>query len=181
MKQNRTRPDRPEKGRRHFKEGLEFFIRLKRLSELRRLLKAQGLRPERDYVFSLKNDRFRDNPYRQQIINSGYGCWAILSFKDKARAALFKLSWDECEYSKDDLALFPKVVLPVIRRVMPSVIAHDIVGVQPMTGAMNSIMTLRTQYADAQTGTIPRTSTSDSSEEVRPDERRESGSDRTSE
>jgi hypothetical protein len=31
------------------------------------------------------------------------------------------------------------VILPLIRRVMPSIIAQDIIGVQPMTGAFNSI------------------------------------------
>jgi len=42
-----------------------------------------------------------------------------------------------------------KVILPVIRRVMPTVIANEIVGVQPMTGPVGQIHTLRVRYADA--------------------------------
>ena len=42
-----------------------------------------------------------------------------------------------------------KVILPVIRRVMPTVIANEIVGVQPMTGPVGQIHTLRVRYADS--------------------------------
>ena len=41
-----------------------------------------------------------------------------------------------------------RVILPVIRRVMPTVIANEIVGVQPMTGPVGQIHTLRIRYAD---------------------------------
>lgn len=41
-----------------------------------------------------------------------------------------------------------KVILPVIRRVMPTVIANEIIGVQPMTGPVGQIHTLRVRYAD---------------------------------
>jgi len=40
------------------------------------------------------------------------------------------------------------VILPVIRRVMPTVIANEIVGVQPMTGPVGQIHTLRVRYAE---------------------------------
>jgi len=40
------------------------------------------------------------------------------------------------------------VILPVIRRVMPTVIANELVGVQPMTGPVGQIHTLRVRYAD---------------------------------
>jgi hypothetical protein len=39
-------------------------------------------------------------------------------------------------------------MLPLIRRVMPTVIANDIMGVQPMTGPVGQIHTLRVRYAD---------------------------------
>ena len=41
-----------------------------------------------------------------------------------------------------------RVILPVIRRVMPTVIANEIVGVQPMTGPVGQIHTLRVRYAE---------------------------------
>lgn len=50
-----------------------------------------------------------------------------------------------------NIATLNKVILPVIRRVMPGVIAHEIMGVQPMTGPVAQVHTLRVVYAN----TIP--------------------------
>ena len=47
-----------------------------------------------------------------------------------------------------NIASLNKVILPVIRRVMPTVIANEIIGVQPMTGPVGQIHTLRVRYAD---------------------------------
>ena len=47
------------------------------------------------------------------------------------------------------IATLNRVILPVIRRVMPTVIANELVGVQPMTGPVGQIHTLRVRYADA--------------------------------
>jgi hypothetical protein len=52
-----------------------------------------------------------------------------------------------------NVATLNRVILPVIRRVMPTVIANEIVGVQPMTGPVAQIHTLRVRYADAVTAT----------------------------
>lgn len=46
------------------------------------------------------------------------------------------------------IATLNKVILPVIRRVMPTVIANEIIGVQPMTSPVAQIHTLRVRYAD---------------------------------
>ena len=51
--------------------------------------------------------------------------------------------------SAGDVATLNRVILPVIRRVMPTVIANELVGVQPMTGPVGQIHTLRVRYADA--------------------------------
>ena len=51
--------------------------------------------------------------------------------------------------SAGNVATLNRVILPVIRRVMPTVIANEIVGVQPMTGPVGQIHTLRVRYADA--------------------------------
>lgn len=51
-----------------------------------------------------------------------------------------------------NVAVLNKVILPVIRRVMPSVIANEIIGVQPMTGPVGQIHTLRVRYADSKAG-----------------------------
>lgn len=47
-----------------------------------------------------------------------------------------------------NIATLNKVILPVIRRVMPTVIANEIIGVQPMTGPVGQIHTLRVRYAE---------------------------------
>jgi hypothetical protein len=39
-----------------------------------------------------------------------------------------------------------KVLLPIIRRAMPSIIAHHLVGVQPMSAPTGSIFTLKARY-----------------------------------
>ena len=51
-----------------------------------------------------------------------------------------------------NVAVLNKVILPVIRRVMPTVIANEIIGVQPMTGPVGQIHTLRVRYADSAAG-----------------------------
>jgi hypothetical protein len=51
--------------------------------------------------------------------------------------------------SAGNVATLNRVILPVIRRVMPTVIANEIVGVQPMTGPVGQIHTLRVRYSDA--------------------------------
>ena len=48
-----------------------------------------------------------------------------------------------------NVATLNRVILPVIRRVMPTVIANEIIGVQPMTGPVAQIHPLRVRYADS--------------------------------
>lgn len=52
-----------------------------------------------------------------------------------------------------NVATLNRVILPVIRRVMPTVIANEIVGVQPMTGPVAQIHTLRVRYAETNDAT----------------------------
>jgi hypothetical protein len=55
--------------------------------------------------------------------------------------------------SAGNVATLNRVILPVIRRVMPTVIANELVGVQPMTGPVGQIHTLRVRYSDTQNAT----------------------------
>ena len=54
--------------------------------------------------------------------------------------------------SAGNVSTLNRVILPVIRRVMPTVIAHELVGVQPMTGPVGQIHTLRVRYSDTSSG-----------------------------
>tara|TARA_B000000532_G_scaffold41775_1_gene30907 strand:+ start:8783 stop:9952 length:1170 start_codon:yes stop_codon:yes gene_type:complete len=51
-----------------------------------------------------------------------------------------------------NVATLNKVILPVIRRVMPTVIANEIIGVQPMSGPVAQIHTLRVRHSDTDNG-----------------------------
>ena len=55
--------------------------------------------------------------------------------------------------SAGNVATLNRVILPVIRRVMPTVIANELVGVQPMTGPVGQIHTLRVRYSDTMNDT----------------------------
>ena len=54
--------------------------------------------------------------------------------------------------SAGNVATLNRFILPVIRRVMPTVIANELVGVQPMTGPVGQIHTLRVRYSDTSSG-----------------------------
>jgi hypothetical protein len=56
--------------------------------------------------------------------------------------------------SAAQIAQLNKVILPVMRRVMPTVIANEIVGVQPMAGPISQIHTMRISYAESVTGGV---------------------------
>jgi hypothetical protein len=56
--------------------------------------------------------------------------------------------------SAGNVATLNRVILPVIRRVMPTVIANELVGVQPMTGPVGQIHTLRVRYSDSNDGVV---------------------------
>lgn len=53
-----------------------------------------------------------------------------------------------------NVATLNKVIMPVLRRVMPTVIANEIIGVQPMTSPVAQIHTLRVRYADSIPGGV---------------------------
>jgi len=68
-----------------------------------------------------------------------------------------------------NVATLNRVILPVIRRVMPTVIANEIIGVQPMTGPVAQIHTLRVRYAESMTdGSSYNTSTTAGDEALSP-------------
>ena len=54
--------------------------------------------------------------------------------------------------SAGNVATLNRVILPAIRRVMPTVIANELLGVQPMTGPVGQIHTLRVRYSDTSAG-----------------------------
>jgi len=54
--------------------------------------------------------------------------------------------------STGNIATLNKVILPIIRRVLPNVIANELVGVQPMPGPVAQIMTLRYVYGTTSSG-----------------------------
>ena len=72
---------------------------------------------------------------------------------ENTRKSLMETVSTTAATSAGQIATLNRVILPVIRRVMPTVIANEIVGVQPMTGPVAQIHTLRVRYADGATST----------------------------
>ena len=52
-----------------------------------------------------------------------------------------------------DIAGFRKILIPMIRRIIPGTIATELVGVQPMTGPVGLVYTLRYRYTDTVSST----------------------------
>lgn len=46
-----------------------------------------------------------------------------------------------------NVAIINKVMMPLIKRIMPTVMAHELVGVQPLSGPAGTITTMRIRYA----------------------------------
>lgn len=53
-----------------------------------------------------------------------------------------------------DIAGFRKILIPMIRRIIPGTIATELVGVQPMTGPVGLVYTLRYRYAEGVTANL---------------------------
>lgn len=109
----------------HFVYGMSFRLTPSRRTDLETILAT-----------------FEIHKYRLTVEDTyagkaGFPEKAFISFRIKKQAMLFKLAWTECE------APPASVILPVIRRVMPKLIAQDIIGVQPMTAPNPSIYALR--------------------------------------
>lgn len=62
-----------------------------------------------------------------------------MGFLDTLR--LLGLSEEEIESLGDD-----RILISLVRHTLPNLIAQDIIGVQPMTGPVGQIHTLRTRY-----------------------------------
>lgn len=70
------------------------------------------------------------------------------------RAQMLRESATGGATNSGNIATINKVILPVLRRVMPTVIANEIMGVQPLTGPVGQIHSLRIQYADNGAGVV---------------------------
>jgi hypothetical protein len=68
--------------------------------------------------------------------------------------------------SSGNMATLNRVILPVIRRVMPTVIANELVGVQPMQGPVSQIHTLRVRYGTTMTDSSSAATSTVSGEEA---------------
>ncbi len=71
---------------------------------------------------------------------------------ENTRSQILRESATQGSTQSGNIAVLNKVMLPLIRRVMPTVIANEIMGVQPMTGPVGQIHTLRVRYADSKAG-----------------------------
>jgi len=125
--------------KRHFKLGFEFHLMPERMEEFEALLMKANLNDSSLMRLDYKEryPGFNEYPYD-----------TLISFQHAKHATWFKLVWVPCmPYEK---TVFGKVILPIIRRVMPRVIAQDILGISPMQAPHSSIYTMRAKYAASQ-------------------------------
>lgn len=54
-----------------------------------------------------------------------------------------------------DISNFQKIVIPMIRRILPGTIASDLVGVQPMSGPVGLVYSLRFSFAEGSDNPAP--------------------------
>jgi len=74
------------------------------------------------------------------------------SVLEQTRTEMLKESASPGSTHSGNIASLNKVILPVLRRVMPNIIANEIIGVQPLQGPVAQINTLRFQYANTYAG-----------------------------
>jgi hypothetical protein len=65
-----------------------------------------------------------------------------------------KVLLNESTLASSNLASINKVVLPLLRRVLPTTIANELVAVQPMEGPVGQINTMRIIYGDTSAGVV---------------------------
>lgn len=70
---------------------------------------------------------------------------------DNTKDVILKETASSGAIQAHDIANFRKTLLPLIRRVIPGTIASEIVGVQPMSGPVGQVYSLRYQYEEAMT------------------------------
>jgi Major capsid protein Gp23 len=92
----------------------------------------------------------RDLTHNQDGSRNEHKKQMMSTILDNTRGAMMRLAEAASTGATNasNVATLNKVILPVIRRVMPTVIANEIIGVQPMTGPVAQIHTLRVRYAD---------------------------------
>jgi len=117
---------------RHFKVGFKFRLAPERLEDLKTLLATWQMNEGNDYRLSQEESRYA-------TIAPQYPTMAFISFRRKRQGMLFKFSWIPCEFTSDTM----RVILPIIRNVMPTLIAQDICGVSPMMGPSTEVFSLR--------------------------------------
>ena len=147
MRYEFVKPDRRYHGPVHWGHRIYLYCKEERIDEFRSFLdtvigpRAWRLSSvwDQDHDSSLTTtmDRLLSNTRRYLAL---HGENTIAKFADKNHAMRLKLMWQECD---------PPVgleILPIIRKVMPQVIAEEIIGVAPMQGPSSDIFTLRTRY-----------------------------------
>lgn len=73
----------------------------------------------------------------------------VVYLSDEADAIAFKMWAEHAELMTPEE--LNEVLIPIIRRVMPSLLAYDLCGVQPMTGPTGQIFALKPRYAKSDT------------------------------
>lgn len=73
-----------------------------------------------------------------------------IKIKNQNDVAIFLMFFSDYIFDFRDVG----VILPIIRRMMPTILANELCGVQPMTGPLGSIFSLKTQYMNNNSNSV---------------------------
>lgn len=76
----------------------------------------------------------------------------VSTLLENQKAQVLKETANATANQAGDIGNFQKIVIPMIRRILPGTIATDLVGVQPMTGPVGLVYSLRFAFAEAADG-----------------------------
>ena len=79
----------------------------------------------------------------------------VATMLENQKAYLAENAFPSSANQAADIANFQKIVIPMIRRILPGTIASDLVGVQPMSGPVGLVYSLRFAFAEASDNPAP--------------------------
>jgi hypothetical protein len=106
---------------------------------------AEPLAKQSNQIRQIFQNALRDTRNKDEYAHASHLRVKLRSVRD---ATLFKMWFSDfvCDGVELNPGGYNSVVLPIIHRAMTAVIAHDIIGVQPMTGPVAQIYNLNVKY-----------------------------------
>jgi hypothetical protein len=86
---------------------------------------------------------------------SGSKKQVVATLLENQKKHLMETAFPSTANQAADIGNFQKIVIPMIRRILPGTISSDLVGVQPMSGPVGLVYSLRFAFAEASDNPAP--------------------------